>query len=345
MQTARWGEPGRSRLHWHGGEPLLLPLEYFDSVMRLENEIFGSRWLESRRLVNYLQTNLYSLPEAKLDFLQRNRFEAGVSLDVVEGQRLTISGAATQEQVVANMKRLRERSIPHSGAVVLAGHTKSRLNDIYDFYEDLGVRLTIFPLSASPLNVAGADFALAESEIIEALKGLFVHWVEQGARIAVQPLKTYLETAILHITGLARRPYDRRKSAERLLVVDTDGHLYTLADRYAPEMVVGNIFETSLDDILASPTYAASLERDSQRREKHCDGCSYRGACDTYPLFSEVYRAGSRRCRTAFELIGFIETYLQHAGFNETELKDLVWDNSVFAPTSRKDFWARAISV
>jgi uncharacterized protein len=337
LLTDRFGEPGRAYIYWHGGEPLLLPMEYFETALRLEHEVLGHESLESRQFVNRLQTNLYSLPERKLALLERERFEIGVSLDVVPGQRLTTDCRETEDRVVANMRRLRDRGMPFSGAVVLAGHTRARLKEIYDFYEGLGVRFTLFPLGPSPLNTSGAAFAVSDSEIIEALKELFVYWIDRGAAIRVQPLQTYLDTALLHLTGLDREPYDRQAYGERVLVVNTDGTLYTIADRYAPEMAVGNIFRQSLDEILDSPAYAASLDRDCQRRRQHCDGCTYRGACDTYPLFAEPYEDRSRRCRIAFELIAFIERYLREAGLGEPELVEAALrDNGLtFTPICR----------
>ncbi len=322
LQMEHFVEPGRTILYWHGGEPLLLPADYFEAVVRLEREIWGGEPLARREFTNFLQTNLYSLTEEKLNLLDREKFEIGVSLDVVPGQRLTLDGRETERRVVINMGRLRDRGISFSGAVVLAQHTRNRLREIYDFYQDFGIRFTIFPLCASPLNTPSADFSIGDAEIVEALKDLFVHWIDSDFKIEVQPLRKYLDTALLHLMGLEREPYDRAESGERLLLVDTDGTLYTIVDRYAPGASLGNIFAQSLDEILESLPYSSSIERDKQRCWRHCGGCEYRGACDTYPLFSEPYRSGSSHCRVAFELITFIEHFLRKEGFDKDEFAE-----------------------
>src|SRR5215467_1760411 len=64
----------QSRLIWHGGEPLALPLSYLDEAMALQHEMLAN--LDHRIL---LQTNLFRLNSGMLDLLRRHNVGLGVS--------------------------------------------------------------------------------------------------------------------------------------------------------------------------------------------------------------------------------------------------------------------------
>lgn len=338
LQTELFGEAGRTTIVWHGGEPLLLPLGYFEEVLRLERDILGRSALERHEFVNFVQTNLYALDERKLELLQRERFEFGVSLDHVPGVRTTSSGRETAERVRANLFELLRRGIPVWGAVVLGRHTCRRLREIYDFYESVGVPFRLIPLSQPPGDTPDASFSVTDAEVVGALEDLFEHWMSRGASLPVEPLRMYLDTVLLAMTGLGRLPYDRREHGERLIVVDTNGSLYTPGDRYLPGRALGNLFESEWDAILGSSAYAESLRRDARARDERCRSCEFLGACDTYPAFSSPDPPPGERCRIAFEMQTFIEEYLRGTGVTEADLvaaaaRESGWGARTVAPS------------
>src|SRR5438552_4842197 len=106
---------------WHGGEPLLLPSDYIAAVMAVEREILGEG-LQHGQYRNFLQTNLYSVQEEKLQLLARERIELGVSMDVVGGVRLSAGGEETEDQVARNIDLLTKHGTDFGAIVVLAGH-------------------------------------------------------------------------------------------------------------------------------------------------------------------------------------------------------------------------------
>lgn len=323
-QTQRLGEPGRTFLVWHGGEPLLLPQGYFEEVLALQRAYLTQDVLRHRTFVNALQTNLYALHEEQLDLFVREQFELGVSIDFVSGTRLTLGGQESEAQVLVNMDRVLARKIPVTGAVVLAGHTYARLKEIYEWFAIQGVSFRLIPLSDPPPTAPYADCVISDGRMVEALKDLFVYWIDHGAAIAVEPLSSALQTVLLHMTGLEQRAYNRRVDGERLLIVNTDGTIYPTMDRYGPDRSLGNLFDQSVEDIVNSHTYEASLCRHEQLIDQHCGGCTYRGACDNTPLVHMPYKPFLKRCRVFEELCRFIEDFLQQEGLYEEDLWELL---------------------
>ena len=321
-QVERVGDDGRVHIHWHGGEPLLLPRAYFDDVLRLQERILGT----IPRL-NFLQTNLYTLDEDKLELLVRERFELGVSFDVVDGPRRDAAGRDSRARVLANLDRIAARGLTHYGAVVLGRHTAARLDEVHDFWAQRGVGFTLFPMSASPLALAGESYALSDVEVFDALRSLFEHMLARGLPIVVRPLQGYLETALMHLCGVARVPYDRRTRGDRLLVVETDGRVFPIADRGGDDL--GSLFEHSFHELLGSDAYARSLARDDRRRGAACGACPWRGACDTHPLFAEPWRGG---CRVAAPMIGHMVDLLRAEGLDAATLRALARHRTSLRP-------------
>jgi uncharacterized protein len=320
----RFGESGRTTINWHGGEPLLLPFGYMEDVLGLERKILGHSALQDGTFANFMQTNLYALDAERMDLLRREGFELGVSFDMAPGMRLTRAGRQTEERVLSNLRRVLAKGVPVWGVVVLAAHTVPRLREICDFFRDLGIPVSLSPLSQAPLNVRGSPFAMTDPQVLAALQDLFVHWWEGGATSVIEPLREYLQTALMRMTELQRLPYDRRQYGDRVIVVDTDGSLYPVVDRYVAGRSIGNVLEQPLDEILASSAYSLSLQREDTRRTTCCGDCHFLGACDTYPAFSTPQPSEAGRCRIAWEMQSFIEDYIDWSLTARAELQSVL---------------------
>lgn len=309
---------------WHGGEPLLLPSEYIAAVMALEREILGDG-LRLRHFRNFLQTNLYSLQEEKLELLAREGIELGVSLDLIGGVRLSAGGRETEDRVAANIDLLTKHGIDFGAIVVLAGHTSPYVTEIYDFYAELGVGVRFLPLFDSPLNDSDAPFAASYAEMLDAYKKLFLHWVGRPRRTRVSPLHEYLQTILLQILGRSKPVYDRGANGEYVLLVNTDGSLYERADAYDRARALGNVFGQSIDEIVSSPSYRASLRRDKALVKRYCGSCEYRGACDTSPVFESPRQdIGEPRCHIAYPLYRFMDSYVREKGYTPADLERIL---------------------
>jgi uncharacterized protein len=292
---------------WHGGEPLLLPPSYFESVFELQSRILGRRTSYS----NVLQTNLYAVPERTLSVLEDEGVELGFSFDVIRGVRLTAGGRDSEGAVERNARRLMDRGVSLGAIAVLAGHTSAHVREIYDFYKTMNLGVRFLPIFDAPLNTPEASFSLTTDGIVAALSDLFNYWIEDKTRICVYPLADYLHTVLLRLTGKTQDLYDRRGIGEWALMVNTDGSLYHACEAYQPDKCLGNLFQQDIREILASPAYERSLERDAELVRRYCKGCRYLGSCDTLPIFeSPRSDVGTRRCSIAYGVYKHIEGYV-----------------------------------
>jgi uncharacterized protein len=305
---------------WHGGEPTALPKRYLEDVMRLEREIFPLAWFETGRIKNRIQTNLYALPDDKMEFLKRNDFGIGVSFDVISGARLDIRGAPTEERVLANVRRLEANGISPAFLVVIAAHTARSIDRVYEFLRDRGKPCRLLPLFDGPEDRPLDGVAADRATINAALMRMFRLWFEDGCPFPIRLFDEYLMIVALKTMGLTRGfRYDRGMIGDKILVVNLDGRLYQPCTDYADAFALGDLSRQSIDEIFASDGYARSLVRDAETRNAVCDHCEYSGACGAKEMFMvNDGGASARRCMTAQPLLRSIERYLDAEGFNES---------------------------
>ena len=100
-----------THFEWHGGEPTLLGLEYFRTIVRLQRKYQP----DGRTFSNGLQTNGLLIDDAWADFFAQERFSVGLSLDGPEEFhdvfRKTAGGQPTQSRVVHAFRLLKERRV------------------------------------------------------------------------------------------------------------------------------------------------------------------------------------------------------------------------------------------
>ncbi|HEX6627327.1 MAG TPA: radical SAM protein [Gemmatimonadaceae bacterium] len=322
-RSAEVGGDFKTTIIWHGGEPLLLPLSYMRSVFEMQHQMLGGLF-ESGAVVNALQSNLYRISDDQIALLKAEKVQLGVSCDVVGGVRLSLGNRETEEQVVRNMDRVRAANLDFGAITVLAAHTVSRIIDIYDFYESLGVDLRVLPLFAAPLNTPDAPFALATPEAENALKQLFLHWVKRPKRVRVLPIDDCIATVLRHRHGSRTWQMDRTLG-EWAFIVNTDGNLFEMHEAYDDRWKLGNIFAQSIDDVLASPAYLASFARDKALATRVCSGCRWKTACSMLPAFDGSLAGGQEsRCNYSYALCNFIDEYFTSHDFSVDQIAELL---------------------
>lgn len=322
LLTERRGRPGRSLLALHGGEPSLLPVAYLRQVVSLARAVLDAETSTGGEYRWAIQTNLYSLPRRLEELLVGERFHVSVSFDGVPGARVHRRGGVTEERVAANLSRLLDRGLRPTGAVVLAGHTRHHLRGLYGFFAARGMPFKVIPMLAVPQLSARDPLALDEREAVAALTDLFEHWIDDGCRVEVEPLRRCLTTALLSMAGRSR-PVRRRRAAERALVVDTDGSLYPRAAARGVDDRLGNLFEQSLDEILAGARHAASLAADDERVRVHCAPCRFAEACDSRPVLAAPRTPLEGPCAIESRLCRAIVELVEAEGLDASELRGL----------------------
>lgn len=161
--TAKALAPNKYRLVnfiWHGGEPLLLGIDFFKKALSLQEAFIN----DNQYVMNSIQTNGTLLNEEWCEFFRRNRFNVGVSIDGPEEihnlNRSYMTGKGSFQDIVKKLDLLRSFNISF-GILLVLNENSLRLSppEIFEFMiNDLKVKSFSF-LPAVPSNIPGHEVA------------------------------------------------------------------------------------------------------------------------------------------------------------------------------------------
>jgi uncharacterized protein len=271
-------EYGRDHIDfiWHGGEPFLIPLEYYEQIGAVQREV-----LEAGSYSNFVQTNLTVLTDRHIAFLRENRFfnkSIGVSFDVYGDQRVDTEGRLRTKSVLANMQRLRDEGIAFGAITVLARNTLPHVEAIHRFYESLGVSVRFLPFYKSASDAQVEQHSLDFDEITRSFKSVFDAWLVSERAPPVHPLEDYIRYALAAMQGQRQAAY-QPSSDEQVFLIGTHGEVYGVAETYTPGRCYGNVFHEDFGLSLASTARAQVMAESRERIARYCTSCPYFGHC------------------------------------------------------------------
>jgi len=303
---------------WHGGEPFLVPLEFYEQVNLIQKNIFGTEF----EYMNTLQTNLTVLTNRHIEFLKGGFFEyIGVSFDVYGDQRVDTKGKSSADLVRANLRKLIDHQIAFGAIAVLARDTLPDIKQIYRFFDALGVEHRILAyyrtVGSEQTQRHGLDF----DELVGAYKDVFHEWLASERATPVYPIKDLVRFAVQRIMGIDNDRYDPSTS-ERVFVVDVNGDVSNVSES---EFCYGNLFCSPLREIAESEVRVRSIALSQERMQRFCHQCPYFGNCPG--VF--VANATSIECEVLKTIGCPVRAVLDHMldVFKRTELNDFILES------------------
>ena len=268
--------PGpNTHFEWHGGEPTLLGLEYFRTIVSLQRQYKPDR----RTFSNGLQTNGLLIYDAWADFFAKERFSVGLSLDgppeFHDVFRKTADGRPTQSRVVQAFGLLKKRRVFCNILCVLHSVNTPEPDALYDYFRNIGVSYIQF------LPLVGEGKPCAKPEEIGAfLCRIFDRWIKEDVgKMVVQ----IFDEALRPIYGMPHALCVHRETCGDAAVLEHDGSFYACDHFVDPKHLIGNIKERTLCDLAADPAVArfGKDKRDTLPRFcKECDALSFcNGGC------------------------------------------------------------------
>jgi uncharacterized protein len=284
---------------WQGGEPTLLGLEFFRTVVALQ-----ARHAGGRRVTNALQTNGVLLDDRWAEFLAENRFLVGVSIDgppeLHDRYRRDPGGGPTCERVLSGIEALRKAGVEFNTLTVVNRANSARPLDVYAFLKDIGSTFLQFiplvervalrgpgaagqPALAGPPGTEGgggavvAPWSVEPAGYREFLCAVFDRWVRDDVGgVFVQQFEAALSAMAGRGAGLC--VFDERCGTA--LVLEHNGDLYSCDHYVYPEFRLGNILATPLAELARSAAQAAFGDAKHNALPRQCRECAVRVACN-----------------------------------------------------------------
>ena len=128
---------------WHGGEPLLRPISFYEHALELQR-----RYARGRNITNTLQTNGTLITHEWAEFFHRNNFLLGVSIDGPEWlhnlYRPMRNGEGSWSRVMEGIRILNEHHVEWNAMAVVNNVTALHPLEFYNFFKEIECRYIQF---------------------------------------------------------------------------------------------------------------------------------------------------------------------------------------------------------
>ncbi len=256
--------PEAAHFEWHGGEPTLAGLDFYQKVVRLQKKHARPR----QTVTNGLQTNGVKIDKQWADFLARERFSVGLSLDgpsdCHNAFRRKAKGGGSFDDVVNAYRLLRERDVFVNVLCVLNARNVTEPDRLWAFFCDLGVKyLQFLPYVPSPYKdtpspttepLATGTLAATTQAIGDFLCRVFDLWLDKG--VGKMVIQTFDE-ALRPLVGVPHALCVHRPECGDVPVLEHDGGFYACDHFVDPEHLWGNLHNIPLSDLAADPRQVA----------------------------------------------------------------------------------------
>jgi uncharacterized protein len=271
------GKDEETKFIWHGGEPLLAGISFYEHVLETERRFIS----EGYRCVNSMQTNGILLDEKWIDFLRDNAFGVGSSLDGLpelhDARRRDRHNRPTYDAVVRNLQKAKERGLPIGVICVINRDTVPHVEAIYENLKTLGLPFTMSPVTPNHGQTLAAQ-PLTPEEYTEVLIRLFDVWFDDPQpTVPVNPPNSILQGIIYG--GMPFYCSADDSCFSKFVSFLPDGSVYP-CNRFAgePTFFLGNILEESLGAILSKSPRQALMDRTKEKLEP-CASCESSPMC------------------------------------------------------------------
>lgn len=287
---------------WQGGEPTLMGLDFFRRAVNYAEEYRRP----GMRIHHTMQTNGTLLDDDWGAFLRENQFLVGISIDgpraLHDRYRVDKGGQGTFDKVLRGLEVLKRHQVEWNILCTLNRSNADHPLEIYRFFrDDLGARFMQFiPIieRASPelLELANhgwgdahharplytqhgnlvTERSIRPEQYGRFLTAVFDEWVRRDVgRVYVQ----MFDVALANWAGAPPGLCIHSKTCGAALALEHNGDLYACDHFVEPDYLLGNIAETPMIELIASPRQQTFGQEKYTSLPRYCLECDVRFAC------------------------------------------------------------------
>jgi uncharacterized protein len=289
---------------WHAGEPLALPIAYYERAFQKVRENAPAKAV----VRHCMQSNGTLLNESWCRFIKANGISIGLSIDgpaaIHDVHRKTRSGRGSHDAAIRGLRLLQENDIPFHVISVITRQSLGRAEEIYHFFAELGVSQLGFNIEEieAKHQTSTLDSSVSVADDIRSfMSTIFALQKADNGRIRIREFDAAL--------GRIQSPkslrsfdfpyYNEQVRPFGILSVDCDGNYST----YSPELLgmqltkygsfdFGNILHDDFVDAVETVKFRSVFE-DIQAGVRLCsESCAYYGYCGGGAPANKYYENG-----------------------------------------------------
>lgn len=274
-------------ISWQGGEPTLMGLDFFRRSVEL-----AAKYRRPEQGVQYtLQTNGTLLDEEWCAFFREHRVLVGLSIDGPREQhdayRVDKGGHPTFDKVMHAARLMQQHQVDFNVLCTVHAKNADHPLEVYRFFrDDLGTRHIQFIPIVERVNSDGrtrfqegstvTDRSVTAEQWGRFLTTIFDEWVRRDVGTVFVQM---FDAALASWVGAPPSLCIFSETCGDAVALEHTGDLYSCDHFVEPKHLLGNIAETPLAELVASPQQRAfgAAKRDTLPR--YCRECPVRFAC------------------------------------------------------------------
>ena len=276
---------------WHGGEPLLRPISFYEKAVSLQKQ-----YSQGRRIENTLQTNGLLLTDEWCEFFKKNNWLIGISIDgpqfLHDEYRVTKNEAPTFDKVMQGVNLLKKHGVEWNALSVVNDYNADYPMEYYDFMKKIGATyIQLIPIVESLYkhsdgrHIAAveegsmdtiADFSVSPQQWGNFICKIFDRWVRYDVgRFYIQ----LFDSTLANWMGLNPGVCVLAKTCGHAGVMEFNGDVYACDHFVFPQYKLGNFHTKSLLEMFNSPEQLKFGQDKYDTLPKQCKSCKYLFAC------------------------------------------------------------------
>ena len=276
---------------WHGGEPTLRPLSFYQKAVELQK-----KYARGRIIHNSLQTNGTLLTDEWCRFLKANNWLVGISIDGPEAfhdrYRRDSQGRPSWQKVMEGIQLLQHYGVEWNAMAVVNRYNADHPQAFYRFFKSIGCQYIQFtPIVERNVQHADGrhlasindaddapvtDFSVTPEQWGNFLCGLFDEWVKQDiGKVFVQ----IFDSMLANWVGVAPGTCIYAKECGHAGVMEFNGDVYSCDHFVFPQYKLGNINEHTLIEMLYGEKQRRFSQLKYNKLPRQCKECRWAFAC------------------------------------------------------------------
>ena len=276
---------------FQGGEPTLAGLEFYRNFVQLVKQ-YNIKKID----VNFaIQTNGTVINEEWADFLFKNNFLVGLSLDgpkdINDMNRVDSLQEGSFTRIINAVNLFNKHNVQYNILCVVNNLVARHTNKIYNFYKKNNFNYLQFIQCLDPLDEepGGNPYSLKPDMYAVFLKNLFDLWYKdiiEGKKISIR----YFDNLVGMLMGYPPETCGMSGRCSCYFVIEADGGVYPCDFYVLDEWKLGNIKYDDFTVLLNTDT-AKKFVQLSLHVDNKCKECKWLNIC----------RGGCRRTREPFK--------------------------------------------
>lgn len=296
---------------WHGGEPLLVGVDFMSDILQYVKESFSAAEIKCRQSI---QTNLllYSDRHDELIHAYFNDM-IGFSYDYGSETRRYADGRCAAQDIWAAAERCKAKGFTVGAICQLTPENRCRPEAIYHHFKKAGIHFNLTPVFSTE-TVSDRDKALCDvKDDAAAACRVFDIWFHDDAPTI--EIGNFKDMIVALLRGYGTKCCHQENCARVILTLAPGGKVLPCSRFVLDKDVVGNFLEES-----PAAVYEKRMSQLCQRERVECHRCPYEAICKGGCPYHDMTGWHECECHYNQVLFAHIEGRLRENGHEIREM-------------------------